>query len=290
MKTNLKRIGSVVMFAALVIGVGGCKKTETEQLSHYQSANHRILGTWSLKSSSDVTNTTINYTEKNDINGDEVTYSSTIKSTITLSGGTYTYAYDMTSNQVIKTQVWNLPPSTSSQISTNTIDSVVTYDGTFLGAASVSIYKDHSYNAVETTYSNQFGGDDKTSSSNIQITDNGVLTGISSDTIYLNMDKDVSTTEGSWSWNDEHSDLDRTISAGLLAGKIISLSSAELVIQENDKYNKTETDYTEESLLTFLTSIDPTNTKEGITTEITTVVTTRTYTETWKKTSSNTMP
>jgi len=294
MKMNLKSAGAIVLISAFLPLFNSCKKTDDEQLTHYQSANHRILGTWVLQSTTETITLDYDVTTSNDVNGDTYTFSRDVTESNTFNGSTLTNDFNSTSKEVTKTQAWDdIVNPTISQISTNTVDSVIALDDTQTWGYQVSIYKDYSYNGLYTSYLNQSSPASpyKTAKTNTQITVNGNLTGNSTDTTYVNMDKFVTTDEGTWNWVDAgHNNLDLNISAGVLGGKITSLSSLTLVIEEHDKTTDTNTDYTEADLMSFLTTVDPFNTKAGVITTITTTTRTRIYKETWTKTSSNTMP
>lgn len=283
------------MLAVLIVSVGGCKKTETEQISHYQSQNHRILGTWKLQNSSDVETIVTTTTSSNDVNSTTSDFTQTETITTTFNGSTYTTSTALTSNLVTKDHDWDNPGNpVVSQITTNTTDIVSTVGSTWNGSSVVSIWRDYTYDDVITTYQNQIPftpTKEKTATSNVQTTTNGTLTGISSDTTFVNMDEFIATNEGGWFWLDgSHNPLERSITAGPMGGNIISLSSAKCVIGENDKQNDKTTDLIESLLETYTNNQNPTMTQDGITTIITTIVSNRIYTETWDKTSSETMP
>ena len=298
MKINTKITGGLVL-AIVVFTFNSCKKAEVEQISPYQSANHRILGTWQLKSITETTTVDDDQNISNNVNSDSYTFFENATTSKSYSGSTLTTTYTSTSKSIDKDQEWdNWINPTKSVITTNTIDNVTTTTSTEIYTKQISIYKDYTYNSLSTTYTNQGGGNKKSNKSNITITVNGVGTITSSDTTYTNMDMVTVPSEGTWSWSGSstYGKLQLVIGAGLMGGIITSLSETELVIEANDNDINNNTDYDEVGpdpggeFYTYESITIKDKTKSGIETTINTNTTIRTYTEVWVKISSNVTP
>jgi len=266
---------SIVYFAALIIvipGLNSCKRGEEDPVS-MRSRDSRVTGTWTLKTSEEVTTENSTKITTNTVNGDVQTETTREVWKNSIAGGAKTvlWSKDYENNKRYKSWDGSIHKS-ETDVSIRLDETTDTKSHTVV----ISIYKDNTYDATLTDGYNT----KKTLASG---SDNGVPI-VKTDTTDVEEigNSRVWTDEGEWFWLDAKKDK-IIIVAGPLNGYLLRLANDEIIISE---FSDTKDDDVEvkKTLINTYNSASGFDLKEGNETVEVKMTQVKTKNQVWQKT------
>jgi len=229
MKT-LKTLFVTLLVAAFAMPLfNGCKKGEEDPGISWKSRNGRVTGTWTLKSF-DMSGTTSDIRNiVNEVNDDQ--YDRTIKTTWSESFNGSTRVVNRTYKEdYTNVTMWYDAPDWRDQEAVYTMDS--SYSTTTVWGLTISLYTDNTYEMTETsgnvTGSWDFDWDlDYDDDNDPNVTDNDDK----NDGTMSTTGSATSVSQGAWYWEDNTKKNKLFINAGGLKGKVVRLSSKEMIVE-----------------------------------------------------------
>ncbi|OFX23022.1 MAG: hypothetical protein A2033_16430 [Bacteroidetes bacterium GWA2_31_9] len=265
----------------------GCRKGEEDPFLSLRSRDKRIIGTWTLKSSSDVTTTNRTTTDYNNKNLVKTTEASSLSESLTFDGTVFTTDNNITTTttnvitepvQSSATQKWSYNTTTEVVIDNNHTLNKKNY------SVELEINEDHTYKATITeTFTYHY-------SSGYQ-TIGGITTNYTpDDTTYLPAETETVIEEGDWWWEDAKDQKIIIVAGKIMKGKLKRLSNKEIILEditENSDDRTTHTTVwdnyeTNVGVLLYNDEKDPTRDTTGVVSKHVVETISRTYTSTWE--------
>ncbi|HBF87389.1 MAG TPA: hypothetical protein DDX39_02015 [Bacteroidales bacterium] len=268
----------IISILAVLPFLNSCKKGAEDPFLTLKSRDGRITRTWVLSNITESETIVTDITQNNDINDDVYTSNNKEVTETTYDGTSLTEDNEVTfESESQSTQIgWSWGPSGAVYTFTqNTYDykEVTTVNKVYDYSVTVQIDDDNTYTA---TYTKTL----KSMSQTYSETENSVTTTYESDTTYAKDDTQTWVEEGDWFWIDSNDDK-VIIYAGPMQGKLLKLSSKEVLIDDVTSESDDDTDYTATPIYTYDDSTDGYKTEEGYELETTNTTTERTYKATW---------
>lgn len=266
----------------------GCRKGEEDPFLSLRSRDKRLVGTWTLKSSSDVTTTNTTTTDYNNKNNVKTTVAEANTQSLTFDGTVFTTDNNTTTTT---TSVTTEPvqSSTTFKWSYNTTTDVVIDNSHTINKKNYSveleINEDHTYRATitETFTYDYFAG---------YQTVGGITTNITpDDTTYSPTESRTRVEEGDWYWEDAKDQKIMVVAGNIMKGKLKRLSNKEIILENitEDSYDDTEhttiRDYSDpnaEGILLYNDPDNPARDTTGVKTKHVVKTVSETTTSTWE--------
>lgn len=287
----MKKLFGFIAFLGILLSLTytGCRKGEEDPFLSLRSRNKRIVGTWLLKSGSDVVTTTTTTTDYNNVNAEKTTVaetkteSSTFDGTVfTMDETTTTTTTDLTTDAVLNTSTGKYTYNTTTEVvveNTNVVDK-----NSF--SIELEINEDHTYNAkfTQTRQSHHTSGSQTVGGINTPYT--------STDTTYSPADTRIWVEEGDWYWEDANDQKIMIVAGNVMNGKLKRLSNKEIILEDitedsdDNTINTTKKDYSDaifyiDGILTYKDASNPYRDTTGVLINHVVETVSRNYTSTW---------
>ncbi|OFX56737.1 MAG: hypothetical protein A2046_00380 [Bacteroidetes bacterium GWA2_30_7] len=278
----MKKLFGIIALLSIVLSLTytGCRKGEEDPFLSLRSRDKRIIGTWTLKSSSEVITTNTTETDYNNKNSEKTTEAESKSESMTFDGTVFTNDETKT----ITTTTLTTEPSLNAQTgkySYNTTTAVVVVSTNIINKKTYSveleISEDHTYKATiaETITSFHYSGKQNVGGIDYPYT--------TIDTTYSPADVRTWIDEGDWYWEDAKDKKIMIVAGNVMNGKLKRLSNKEVILEDitEESDDKTE-NFTVGGIFTYNNPTNQDSITTGVKTNHVVKSISRNYTATWE--------
>lgn len=264
----------IISILAVLPFINGCKKGAEDPFLSLKSRDGRITRTWVLKEIVEETTEVTQMDETNDINNEYYSKTNTDVFTNNFDGTNLTEETSYTTEDE-KLTIQNNPSFTENVKETKSVSYV---KNVYEYSVKIQIDDDNTYTA---TYMKKLISRSTEGSYTSSVGDGMYNYEYEDDTTYVKNDVQEWVEEGDWYWADAN-DNKVNIFAGPLQGKLLKLSSKEVIIEDITSESDNYEEYEDDDLYTFDDSTDPWKTEDGFVKTITNTTTDKNYKATWE--------